>query len=221
MSDDQADVRSIETIDRFRSSLAGFASAARQAIDEGFSDLLRTQSWLELEQIPYWSREIRRREELLVRARSELYRIQVARTTVGDTEAKVRIRASLRAVEAAKEKLGSCKKWLVRLRDAQTLYRSSLSGLRQSVDHDIPHAVAILHRVTEDLEAYVGIPQVDVERMLAGPRSAPQESSDGSPDQPEQESLRRPPEARTDADGEGASWDSAENEADEEDRSWE
>jgi hypothetical protein len=70
MSSQGADVRSIDAIDRFRVSVVEFIDAGRVSITEADSDLDRNIIWLEREQVPYWTRQIRKRQEMVTRAKS-------------------------------------------------------------------------------------------------------------------------------------------------------
>ena len=83
MSNERADVRSIEVIDAFRTVLVGFIDAGRGALMEAESDLERTILWLDRDRVGHWTRQIRRRQELVVRAKSELYRKQTQSSAKG------------------------------------------------------------------------------------------------------------------------------------------
>lgn len=213
MADDKADVRSVEIIDWFRNHLVAFGTAARQALDEGYADLLRTQSWIEYERIPELKMRIRKREEGLVRAKSELYRIQLAKTSVGDTEAKIGIRKAQQALADARAKLEACRKWHRKLHQAQTTYRSALAGLRHSIEIEVPHAVALLHGMAESLDAYVGLSPEDADRLLADVSSDDQARNlgGGTP------SMRRDPSPMDQTASEEDDMDSSEIHTDQQD----
>ncbi len=173
MSQERADVRSIEVIDRFRVTLAEFVDAGRNALIEAESDLDRTIMWLDRDRVPHWTRQIRRREELVVRAKSELYRKQTQLSAKDGRPSVVEEQQNLRRATArldeAKRRLEATRAWIRRLERERTMYRAAVSAFAGVVESDLPHAIALLHRMSENLEAYVGMAPPDLARALSPP----------------------------------------------------
>jgi hypothetical protein len=173
MSQERADVRSIDVIDRFRVNVAEFVDAGRNALVEAESDLDRTIMWLDRDRIPHWTRQIRRREELVTRAKSELYRKQTqlsakdGRPSV--VEEQQNLRRAISRLEDAKRRLEATRSWIRRLERERTMYRAAVSAFAGVVEVDLPHAIGLLHRMSENLEAYVGMPPPDLARALTPP----------------------------------------------------
>lgn len=176
MSQERADVRSIEVIDRFRATLAEFVDSGRNALVEAESDLDRTIMWLDRDRQPHWTRQIRKREELVTRAKSELYRKQTqlsakdGRPSV--VEEQVNLRRAQARLEDAKRRLEATRTWIRRLERERTMYRSAVSAFAGVVEADLPHAVALLRRMSENLEGYLGMAPPDLARALGGPEDA-------------------------------------------------
>lgn len=170
MSAEQADVRSIAAIDRFRVSLVEFIDGGRNALTEAESDIEKTIGWLDREQSPHWKRQIRKRQELVSRAKSDLYRKQTqasakdSRPSVVDEKRALR-RAIERLEEAQRRQLAT-KRWTRSLQRELALYKGNVSSLSATLDRDLPHAVGLLKKMTENLELYLALSPPDLNRLL-------------------------------------------------------
>ncbi|MBC01682.1 MAG: hypothetical protein CMJ34_00050 [Phycisphaerae bacterium] len=180
MSNERADVRSIEVIDAFRATLAGFVDAGRAALLEAESDLEKTILWLDRDRIGHWNRQIRKRQELLTRARSELYRKQMQTSAkggrAGDSDERKNLQRAERHLEEARRGLEATRTWIRRLDRERTLYKAAVSPLATALDHDLPHAIGLLRKMSENLEAYTSMPAPELARLL-GPTEDEAEST--------------------------------------------
>lgn len=171
MSNERADIRSVDVIDAFRTTLVGFVDSGRAALMEAESDLEKTILWLERDRVPHWNRLIRRQQELLTRAKSELYRKQMQSSAkearVGDSDERMNLQRAERHLQEARGRLDATKSWIRRLERERTLYKAAVSPFATSVDHELPHAIALLRKMSEDLEAYTSMPAPDLARLLA------------------------------------------------------
>lgn len=198
MSNERADIRSIDVIDSFRTTLVGFVDSGRAALMEAESDLEKTIMWLERERVSHWNRQIRRQQELLTRAKSELYRKQMQSSAkegrVGDSDERMNLQRAERNLQDARRKLEGTKAWIRRLERERSLYKAAVSPFATAVDHDLPHAIALLKKMSEDLEAYTSMPAPELSRLLApesddagttrrGPRSDADEARDQRDDE--------------------------------------
>lgn len=176
MSREQADVRSIEGIDRFRATLAGFVDAGRAALLEGESDLDRMILWLDSERMTHWKAQVRRRQELVTRAKSEVYRKQTQSSAkggrAGDADERRNLRRAEERLEEARRRMAATKAWIRQLERERTLFKASVSPFATTVDHDLPHAIGLLRRMSENLEAYISMPPPDLGRLMAAPSDA-------------------------------------------------
>lgn len=150
-------VASIDVMQRFRPALIKFMEEGAAAITSTDSDAGRTLEWVQREQLPYWKKELRRREELLTRAKGELIRKQAgdgkgaARPAV---EEKKAVEKAKRAVEEATEKIQACSRWSRELERHIANYKGQVQGLNTMLSSDLPNAVAVLDRMAAALEAY-------------------------------------------------------------------
>lgn len=170
MSAERADVRSIETIDRFRVNLVEFIDAGRGALTEAESDIEKTIGWLDRDRGPHWTRQIRKRQELVSRAKSELYRKQTqasakdSRPSVVDE--KRALRRAIERLEEAQRRQQATKRWIRTLQRELALYKGNVSSLSATLDRDLPHAVGLLKKMTENLEQYLALSPPDLHRLL-------------------------------------------------------
>ncbi len=73
-----ADVRSIDALKDARAALAEFRESAGVSLSEAQSDIQRTIWWLQNDRRTFWQHELRRREEKVNQARTDLYRAKLA-----------------------------------------------------------------------------------------------------------------------------------------------
>ncbi len=162
----RAKVTSIETLRLFRAALVEFADDARGALSGAMSDIQRTLGWLQGEQKSYWIREVRKRQELLTRAKSELHRKQVMNMDgrPQDTDEKKAVAKAKRRLEEGEMKLKNVQKWARLLDREYTLYRGQCQSLSRTVDGDLPMMMAKLDKMTDSLEKYIALqtPSSDV-----------------------------------------------------------
>ena len=200
MSGDRADVRSIDVIDRFRATLVGFVDAGKAALLEAESDLDRTILWLDRDRVPHWNRQIRKRQELLTRAKSELYRKQMQSSAkggrAGDSDERKNLQRAERRLEEARARLQATRSWMRRLERERTLYKAAISPLASALDHELPSAVALLRKMSENLEAYTDLGAPDIARLFkdagegdaeASTRRSGTEARDPAPEESKEE----------------------------------
>ncbi len=217
MSNERADIRSIEDIDRFRVSLVSFVEGGRAALMEAESDLDRTLVWLERDRMPHWKRQIRLRQEQVARARSEVHRKQhqtaVTGGRVGDADERRRLRRAEERLGEAERRLGLTRRWMVQLERDKTRFKGAVSAFSSLVDHELPHAIGLLHRMSENLEAYLAMPAPDLHRLLATEDRAGRSEGGGVPTPPPPVSSEAPtpdPEERGTSGDDGATSDDVE-----------
>ena len=73
-----ANVRSLEALREFRVALIKFIDKAKRAVSTSDSEVMRTQMWLDSHQPAHWKRELRKSEEQLNQAKSELFRATIS-----------------------------------------------------------------------------------------------------------------------------------------------
>lgn len=156
---DRANVHAVEALAGFRPAVVEFIDACRAALTGAEADALRTVSYINENRAPHWKREVRRRQDELNRAKSELIRAQARkqgdeRSTFDERKAVDKAR---RRLEIAEQKLAACKVWVRRLEKEQVKFLGEIQALKQIVNHDMELALANLDRMIGALDAYTRI----------------------------------------------------------------
>ncbi len=154
----QARVLDLRSIDKFRGSLVEFGDTVKVALIEADSEIERAIVWLERDRIQHWRRQIQKRQEMVTRAKSALYRKQMqgndkdGRPSVVDE--KVELARAVRHLKSAEERLEHTKRWRNRLEREYALYKGHVQPVSAMAERNVPMAVALLGKILEHLEAY-------------------------------------------------------------------
>ena len=158
-----ADLRDPEVLRTLRVALASFISRAVVALGNGTSDLLRLQEWLRQEQLPYWRRQVRDREEAYQVARRAWLAVEAEMAAPpgrgpqrrSSLEEHLAMQRARRLRDEAEDKLATIREWQRRLEhDAAPLIhlcRSNDLALRDLGTK----AVAQLDHLVASVEGYL------------------------------------------------------------------
>jgi hypothetical protein len=168
-----AKVISIEIIRDFRAALASFAEDARMALSEAGADVQRTLWWVQHDQLAHWQREIKKRNDKVQQAKSDLYKAQLASrderpSCVIERKALAKAQAAL---DEATDKLAKVKRWALTLEKEMMLFRGQCQQLAHALDGDVPNALARLERMTDALQAYLSLSAPTPDGALAATAS--------------------------------------------------
>lgn len=169
---EQAKVRSVETLEFFRSSLIVFLSKARKAVHQAEDGVKRGRYWVEQEQLSHWTQEWKRRSRKLAQAQQELLTAKMSKFQDSVMLQEKLLRRAKMEVEEAETKIKSLKKWA---REYDRLFDPPQKGLKQLDDfleHDMPRAVAWMDQALRSLHAYLE-PGRPPGGEAAGPQSNP------------------------------------------------
>jgi len=166
-----ARVESIDDIKAFRIFLIKFAETANASVTDAESDVIRTLNWLEHEQAQHWTSEVRRRTELVARAKEavrmkKVFKDASGRTQAAHDEEKV-LGIATRNLEEAQLKFANTKKYArLMVKEIQT-FKGSLTRLVTALSADIPRAVALLDRHHAKLAEYLSLTMPSAEGALS------------------------------------------------------
>ena len=152
---DEAKVRSVDSLEYFRSSLIVFLSKARKAVSHAEDGVKRARYWVEQEQHTHWMQEHKKRSRKLAQAVQELMTAKMS--SFKDT-VMLQERAMRRAkqeVEEAEIKLKCIKRWA---REFDRTFDGSVKGLahlREFLEHDLVRGVAWLEQALRTLASYL------------------------------------------------------------------
>jgi hypothetical protein len=192
--DASANVNSVDVIKDFRTSWVRFSEDARNALTDVDFDLSRTMEWLTNEQRLYWQTEIKRANEMLSRARTELHRKKLGgfgEHKPDTTVEEKRLRTAKERLELCEEKLETVKRWIPELQHAAQEYRTQSQPLADMLEGDFRRALGKLDRMLDAIEAYLSLqaPSTPAVSPLSGldggapaPATAPSPISRGEPE---------------------------------------
>lgn len=155
-----ANVRSIPVIREFRGAVQLFLEEAQGSLDAIAMEMQRAFAWVEEERPHYWDSQVRRAFDRVAQARSALHTCTLR--TVADhrpscIEEKQELAAAKRRLEYCQEQTERVKKWAVKIRHEADEFRGRLSGLRRTLDNDVPKLLALLDQAAAALEAYADV----------------------------------------------------------------
>lgn len=158
-----AHVESIHAIVEMRAAMLKFAETAGGALAEADSDAQRVIQWLKLDRLPFWNKEIVRRQEAVQAAKAALFRKQLTAdeskpSAIEERRAVDRAKA---AVEEAIAKLAATRRWISVWDREYALYRGHVQLLHDAVARDVPNAASRLSRMVESLEQYAALSTSD------------------------------------------------------------
>ena len=149
---------SIDALRDFRVALVKFSETANVAISDADGEVHRTIHWLELEQLPYWTTQIRNRETVVqqwkdaVRQKT-LYKDSTGRPQSAIDEMKKLGMAQASLVEA-QERWTATKQYLRKLQKQQMEYRGQVQKLSLALAGDVRECLARLQSLQQMIAEY-------------------------------------------------------------------
>ncbi len=157
----QARVTNVAAIPDFRAELATFAVEVRQAISEVEMEVRRALDWITHDRPLYWQGEIRHGNEAVARAKDELSQSRIYKRideyVPSCAEEKKALDRTKRRLEHAEQKLEIVKKWARAAQQAVDKFKGPMQRLSAVLDGDIPHALAVLDRMSDALARYAAL----------------------------------------------------------------
>jgi hypothetical protein len=168
-----ARVESVEALKDFRVTLCKVAEEIGVGLEEADGEIQRTIIWLKQEQHTYWKGEVRKRGELMTRAKLELKRKQEQKTPLGGryscVDEKKALAVAQRRFEEAEQKLANVRRWSRQLEEEAFSYQGGIRSLSQMISSGIPNGLAQLDNMIVSLESYLSLkPTGDLEPPAMG-----------------------------------------------------
>lgn len=161
MSTGPARVDSFEAMKRFRAVMVRMAEVIDKGLTEAEVEIQSTLEWLKHDQTAYWNAQARKCEEKYRQARMALQSAKTRQGPLSGGQSLVDERKALaqaeRKLAEARDKQAKVKSWIIRLEQEAYNYKGAVQGARQTVEGDIPRAVATLDRMLDALEDYVRV----------------------------------------------------------------
>jgi hypothetical protein len=159
MSTGTARVLSIESLENFRGKLCEFGNDVKDTLSAIEMQIHRVFAWLD-ERAKHWHKEIRVRQEEVVRAKIELQSRKVMCREgkgPGTTDQEKALRKAQARLKEAEEKAANCKRWHPLLQHAVHEYHGPARLLAGAMDTDLLHTLNLLAQKIAALEAYLAV----------------------------------------------------------------
>jgi hypothetical protein len=169
-----ARVTSIEAIKEFRASLCRFGVDAKDALCATELEIRRLFDWLE-RQHKHWLREVRVRQEEVVRAKNDLIQRKYSQRDgrgPGYTEQEIALEKSIKRLREAEFKVDKVRQWGNQLPRHVSEYEGPSRQLAGMLDADLAQAIAILEDKINALEAYAAMAPPSAPSMAAVSKSS-------------------------------------------------
>jgi hypothetical protein len=171
-----ARVTSIDALAAFKADLARFGSDAANALAGLQVQVRRAFEWLEAK-LGEWLSELRRRQELVTRAKLELMQQDYGRGESrgpGHTEKKIALERAVARLREAEAKVAACKHWANALPQEVIECDGPARRLAGVLESDLRQALALLEQKVQALESYVALTSATAaEPEPAAPAPAP------------------------------------------------
>ena len=152
---ERAQVSSVEAIESFRSKLILFLAAARPALDEVSSDVMRARMWLETDQRSYWEGQLKKRQRAHEEAQQSIFSTRLSNLAEEVSAAQqMTARRAKAALEEAHAKIRLLKQWERQYGSMVEPLVKQMEKLQTVLSRDMPMGVAQLTETIRLLQDY-------------------------------------------------------------------
>ena len=171
---DAAKVLDLDQLARFRAAVIKALEELRLAISEADSEVGRVRGWVERDQVLYWQLALRKAQEKVTTCKSALFRKQMITSSKDQkpsvVDEKKDLERAIARLHFCEQKMAATKRWAIQLSREEILFKAGMAPLAVVVERELPHAVIILKRMIEHIEAYMRLEAPDLSKLL-GERS--------------------------------------------------
>ena len=178
-----ANVQSVQTLKDFKVAMITFAEDARNALGSVDMELRKTRDFLERDQLGYWQMQVKRRNEELMQARSDLHRKKISQQgseAKSDTEQKENLREAMRRLRVAEEKVALIKRLIPQLTHAIAEYHSHSQPLGDHLTGGFERSLNSVERMVLALEAYIATTAPSAPRFESAASSSGEATTAGA-----------------------------------------
>jgi hypothetical protein len=177
----------LDALRDFRIAMIKFIETVAMGLSDADSDILRTANWLDLEQIPYWTVQIRKRQELVTRCQDAVRQKLLYKDSTGGRQSAIDEQKALKKAERllleAQEKLVASRQYYRRIQKAHLEYRGQVAKLNLSLTGTLAECVAKLQSLQNTVAQYAAI-EVPTEQGSMAQSADRIESQTNSPVEP-------------------------------------
>ncbi len=167
-----ADIRSPESLKRFRHRYLEFDKAARRAVELIQGDLRSVEEWLQREQLPHWKLQLRRRHDHMKDMWREYIMARHGDPRMGKpsyVDERKAYEKAKRMKEEAERKIQIVEKWTMTLDMQIEKLMPPTRRFQTLLDELTPRAVARLDHMMDRLEEYLRPSSAGRGAGVAGP----------------------------------------------------
>jgi hypothetical protein len=156
----RANVRSLDSIQRFRPKVAQFEEDLGSALTSLRQEISRTLQWLDHDCPSYWQNQVRSGFDHVAEARTTLMRKQMITVAGHRSECideKKALSKAKQNLELAQEKVQACRQWSIKAHHAADEYTARVGRVEQAVGKGLPRIKMMLDRMLAALESYAQV----------------------------------------------------------------
>lgn len=160
-----------DAIRDFRIALVKYIEMIGVCLADAEGEILRTLHWLELEQVPYWTTQIRKREENVARWKDAVRQKTIFKDSLGSRQSAVDELKQLKKAEAllleAQEKYTASRQYIRRIQKQQMEYKGQVAKLNLALTGYLAECVAKLQSLQNIIAEYARTEAPSEQRSMA------------------------------------------------------
>lgn len=161
----------LDAIRDFRIALVKFIEMCSVCLADADGEILRTLHWLEMEQVPYWATQIRKREEVVGRWKDAVRQKTLYKDATGGRQSAIDEIKQLKKAEAllteAQEKFTASKQYIKRIQKQQMEYKGQVTKLSLALTGYLAACVAKMQALQNIIAEYAKIDTPTEQRSMA------------------------------------------------------
>jgi hypothetical protein len=166
----RANVRSLDSVQRFRPKVAQFEEDLGSALTSLRQEISRTLQWIDHDCPAYWQNQVRQGFDRVAEARTTLMRkqmITVAGHRAECIDEKKALAKAKQNLDIAQEKVQACRQWSIKAHHAADEYTARVGRVEQAVGRGLPRIKMMLDRMIAALESYAQVQRGAVDDLTA------------------------------------------------------
>jgi hypothetical protein len=183
-----ARVHTLQVLKDVKAAVVEFSDAVNQTLTSVDSDINRVTQWLTQDRPAYWKAQVRRREDDVTRAQTDIMRKRIiaAPEPASVVEEQKVLDHVKRRLAGAQRKLENVRRWAPMWEREALLYKTTCRGLAEAIHRDMPAATVRLDQMMASLDAYlrIAVPQTDAPPTTATDPEAAETPAGPAPEEP-------------------------------------
>ncbi len=179
----------LDAIRDFRVALVKYMETVGVCLADAEGEILRTLHWLEMEQVPYWQTQIRKREENVARWKDAVRQKTIYKDSLGSRQSAIDELKQLKKAEAllteAQEKYTASRQYVRRIQKAQMEYKGQVTKLNLALTGYLAACVAKLQALQNIVAQYAKSEAPSEQKSMAQSPEQQRSTTEPTPSKPE------------------------------------